>query len=99
MAMRQSREYMLRQIPAGAINLKMKDINERLYMGKMILPAADRRRFTYDPSRDPDFYLADRDVDVWLSHLPKDLFPPVLHRFKVYNNTIIDRFHTGFVPG
>ena len=43
---------------------------------------------THDPSRDPDFYLAGREVDLWLSHLPDDPFPPVLHRIKVYNNTI-----------
>ena len=55
MTMQQGYGYLLRQTPAGAINLKKKDINERRNMGKMILPAADRRRFTHDPSRDPDF--------------------------------------------
>ena len=88
-AMPQNREYLLRQTPAGAINLKREDINKNLDMGKMILPAADRRRFTHDPSRDPDFYLGGKDLDLWLSHLLRDPFPPVLHRFKVYNNTIL----------
>ena len=51
---------------------------------------AGARRLTRDSSRDPDFYLAGRDIDVGLSHhLPKDPFPPVLHRIKVYNNTIM----------
>ena len=88
-AMPQNREYLLRQTPAGTINLRRKDINKNLDMGKMILPAADRRRFTQDFSRDPDFYLGGKDLDPWLSHLLRDPFPPVLNRFKVYNNTIM----------
>ena len=110
MATRQSYEYMLRQTPAGAINIKRKYLDTTSH--NMILPAADRRRFTHDLSRDPDFYLRDPDfylagrdpdfylrdpdfystgrgVDLWLSHQPKTPFPPVLHRIKVYNNTIM----------
>ena len=52
----------------------------------MILPAADRRRFTHDPSRDPDFHLS---ANRYPKNLPKEFFPPVLHRLKVYNNTIL----------
>ena len=84
MTLRQGYEYLLRQAPAGTINL-----HKSLNVGKMILPAADRRRLTYDPSRDLDFYLADKGARVWLSPLPNDSFPPVLHRIKVYNNTIM----------
>ena len=46
---------------------------------------ASARRLIRDPNRDPDFYLVGRDIDVWSSH---DLFPPVFHRRKVYNNTL-----------
>ena len=46
---------------------------------------AGARRLIRDPNRDPDFYLVSRDIDVWSSH---DLFPPVFHRRKVYNNTL-----------
>ena len=84
MTLRQGYEYLLRQTPAGAINL-----HKSLNVGKMILPAADRRQLTHDPSRDLDFYLADKGARVWLSPLPNDSFPPVLHRVKVYNNTIL----------
>ena len=84
MTLRQGYEYMLRQAPAGAINL-----HKSLNVGKMILPAADRRRLTHDPSRNLDFYLADKGAGVWLNPLPNDSFPPVLHRVKVYNNTIL----------
>ena len=94
MATRQSYEYTLRQIPADAVNIKRKYLGTTSH--KMILPAADRRRFTQDFSRDPDFYLRDPDfylagrgVGLWWSRLPKDPFPPVLHRIKVYNNTIM----------
>ena len=43
------------------------------------------RRLAPDPNRDPDFYLVGKGGYVWSSH---DFFPPVLHRIKVYNNTI-----------
>ena len=94
MATWQSYEYTLRQTPAGAVNIKRKYLGTTSH--KMILPAADRRRFTQDFSRDPDFYLRDpdfylagRSAGLWWSRLPKDPFPPVLHRIKVYNNTIM----------
>ena len=94
MATRQSYEYLLRQIPSDAVNINRKYLGTTSH--KMILPAADRRRFTQDFSRDPDFYLRDPDfylagrgVGLWWSRLPQDPFPPVLHRIKVYNNTIM----------
>ena len=94
MATRQSYEYTLRQTPADAVNINRKYLGTTSH--KMILPAADRRRFTQDFSRDPDFYLRDPDfylagrgVGLWWSRLPQDPFPPVLHRIKVYNNTIM----------
>jgi len=91
MTLRQGYEYMLRQTPAAAINIEEKyfktGIRVHLSWSRLILPAADRRRFTYDPSRDPDFYLEERGKAV-RSNLPEDPFPPVLHRIKVYNNTI-----------
>ena len=49
---------------------------------------ASARQFIRDPSRDPDFYLMHRDTTRWQDSLPFDPFPPVLHRIKVYNNTI-----------
>ena len=62
----------------------------------MILPAADRRRFTYDPDRDPDFYLESNAINPVQDSIvdpgaPMDYssLPLVLHRFKVYNNTIM----------
>ena len=97
MATRQGYEHILRQAPASLINIKrllpVSFINmkqqgrasspRQLNIHMQILPAAARDRFTHAPSRDPDFYL-------W-SHLllPLDPFPPVLHRIKVYNNTIM----------
>ena len=92
MAMRQGYEYLPRQTPAAAINIKRKHLVSvaRGSLSAMILPPADRRRFTLDLRRDPDFYLAHGGVDRWLNHQqPEDHFPPVLHRFKVYNNTIM----------
>ncbi len=90
MAMRQGYEYLLRQGPTAAINLEKKYFLSRLVYGIFILPAADHRWFTYDRSRDPDFYLSGSgNTSIKLSFLPKDPFPPVLHRFKVYNNTML----------
>ena len=86
MAMRQSYEHLLRQTPAAAINLEKKYLISRLNLSKMILPAADRRRLTYDPKRDADFYLSGSTRQ---SFLLKEPFPPVLHRFMVYNNTVL----------
>ena len=87
MALRQNYEYLLRQTSAAAINLEKKYLYTQLVSGKMILPAADRRRFTHDLSRDPDFYLV--NTGAWWRPLPGDPFPPVLHRIKVYNNTML----------
>ena len=80
---RQSYEYMLRQTPAGVINLDKRHFHTRREWETRILPAADRRRFARDPSRDPDFLLSGG------ARLPNELSLPVLHRFKVYNNTIL----------
>ena len=87
MALRQNYEYLLRQTSAAAINLEKKHLYPDLNLGAMILPAADRRRFIHDRSRDPDFYLVNHG-ERWRP-LPGDPFPPVLHRLKVYNNTIM----------
>ena len=98
MTLRQSYEHMLRQTPPGVINIKKhpskkKHFNENLNLGKKILPAADWHRFTRDSSRDPDFYRPNNSmVDKGAARrrrLPKDTFPPVLHRIQVYNNTIM----------
>ena len=88
MMLRQGYEHILRQAPASTINMRPRkvaapaDINRNV----QILPAAARSRFTHDPSRDLDFYLSGSAEQ---SLLPKDPFPPVLHRFKVYNNTML----------
>ena len=87
MAMRQGYERALRQAPsAPAVNLKslaapIGNPLQGLVRHVGILPAPDRARLTYDPTRDPDFYLGGFAID--------DYFPPVLHQTKVYNNTII----------
>ena len=49
---------------------------------------AGARQFIRDPSRDPDFYLVNRGTTRWQNSLSFDPFPPVLHRVKVYNNTM-----------
>ena len=98
MMLRQGYEHILRQTPASTINMRPRvvgtamvgvvgaatvaDINRNV----QILPATARSRFTFDPARDPDFYLSGNAEK---SFLPKDPFSPVLHRFKVYNNTIM----------
>ena len=84
LAMRQGYERALRQAPSSpAINLKplAKSRGDPLVSHVGILPAAARARLTYDPTRDPDFYLGGFALD--------DYFPPVLHQTKVYNNTIM----------
>ena len=86
MAMRQGYEYLLRQTPAITINLRKNHFISRIMWGAMILPATDRHRLTYDRSRDPDFYLSGNARRIFLF---KDPFPPVLHRLKVYNNTML----------
>ena len=98
MMFRQGYEHILRQAPASAINMRPRafpvfaDIDRNV----QILPAAARSRFTYDPDRDPDFYLESNAISPPLSSIvdPGALMdysslPPVLHRFKVYNNTIM----------
>ena len=91
MMLRQGYEHILRQAPpASTINMRPRtvpapaDINRNV----QILPAAARSRFTYDPGRDPDFYLGSNAINP-LPGVFKDSFPPVLHRFKVYNNTMM----------
>ena len=91
MAIRQGYEHILRQAPASIINMKPqgkapspRQINRNV----QILPAAARNRFTYDRRRDPDFYLAS-NAGVTPPSVLEDSFPPVLHRIKVYNNTIV----------
>ena len=83
----QGYEYMLRQIPAAAINIEKRHFHAKRGWDTRLLPAADRRRFIRDPSRDLDFLLSGDARGN--SHLPMASFPPVLHRIKVYNNTIM----------
>ena len=90
MMLRQGYEWLLEEAPEAAINMRprgvevLADINRNV----QILPAAARSRFTHDPSRDPDFYLGGS-----VFHLPpgvhKASFPPVIHRFQVYSNTMM----------
>ena len=87
MAQRQAYEHILRQMPASIINMNLKgraSSPRQINIHMQILPAAARNQFTHDPSRDPDFHLSSP-----LRNLPKEIFPPVLHRLKVYNNTIL----------
>ena len=89
MALRQGYEHILRQMPASIINMKQRgraSSPRQLNIQMQILPAAARNRFTHDPSRDPDFHLSTNPLR---KNLPKEFFPPVLHRLKVYNNTIL----------
>ena len=83
MMLRQGYEHILRQTPASTINMR-----PRVNRNVQILPAAARNRFTHDLGRDPDFYLVSNTINPPLSML-KDSFLPVLHRFKVYNNTVM----------
>ena len=86
-ALRQGHERLLKQTPAAAINMEKKYFKTNMYE-HLILPAADRRRFTHDPSRDPEFYLDERGNTIQRG-LPRDPFPPVLQQIKVYNNAIV----------
>ena len=81
MMSRQSYEHILRREPASIIDMRWR-------RNVQILPAAVRSRFTHDPVRDPDFYLV-RNAGIPPPGALKDSFPPVLHRFKVYNNTVL----------
>ena len=89
MMLRQGYEHILRQGPASTINMRPRgqvSSPRQVNRNVQILPATARNRFTYDSKRDPDFYLSG---SAWHSFLLKDPFPPVLHRFKVYNNTML----------
>ena len=89
MALRQGYEHILRQTPASIINMKPQgrvSSPRQVNIHVQILPAASRSRFTHDPSRDPDFYLSGNSPR---RSLPDDPFSPVLHRLKVYNNTVM----------
>ena len=90
MMLRQGYEHILRQTPASTINMRPREIHSRaaINLNVLILPAAARSRFTYDPARDPDFHLSGRGTAT-RGGLPKDPFLPVLHRIKVYNNTMM----------
>ena len=85
MTLRQGYEYMLRQTPAAAINIKEDFATRKEKFDIELLPAADRRRFSHDPTRDLNFYL-DKSPG---RYMPVEPFPPVLYRLKVYNNTIM----------
>ena len=85
MTLRQGYEYMLRQTPPTAINIKEDFATRKEKFDIEILPAADRRRFSHDPTRDLNFYL-DKNPG---RYMPVEVFPPVLYRLKVYNNTIM----------
>ena len=90
MMLRQGYEWLLKEAPEAAINMRprgvmtLADINRNA----QILPAAARSRFIHDPSRDPDFYLGG-NVFHPPPGVPKAFFPPVIHSFQVYNNTIM----------
>ena len=88
MALRQGYEHLLRREPAALINMKRRQVRlwTDINRNALILPPAARDRFTYDRSRDLDFYLGGSPKP---SYPPKDPFPPVLHRIKIYNNTIV----------
>ena len=93
MMLRQGYEWLLKAAPEAAINMRprgvmaLADINRNV----QILPAAARSRFTHDPSRDPDFYLGSNAINP-PPGARKNSFPPVLHRLKVYNNTMLTVF-------
>ena len=90
MMLRQGYEWLLKEAPETAINMRprgvavLADINRNA----QILPAAARSRFTHDPGRDPDYYLGG-NVFHPPPGVPKVFFPPVIHRFQVYGNTIM----------
>ena len=91
MMLRQGYEHILRHGPASTINMRPRgwgSSTQRINRNVQILPAAARNRFTHDPKRDPDFYLETTAINL-PPEAPKVFFPPVLHRFKVYNNTML----------
>ena len=87
MMLRQGYEHILRREPASIINMRPRELDwASINRNVQILPAAARKRFTYDRSRDLDFYLGGSPEK---SFLPRDPFLPVIHRIKVYNNTML----------
>ena len=88
MVLRQGYEWLLKEASEAAINMVPRRVEAlaNINHNVQILPAAARNRFTYDPKRDPDFYVGGSASP---SFLPEDPFPPVLHRFKIYNNTML----------
>ena len=89
--LRQGYEHILRHAPASTINMRPRgwvSSPRQVNRNAQILPAAARNRFTYDPKRDPDFYLGGNAINP-PPEAPKAFFPPVLHRIKVYNNTML----------
>ena len=88
MMLRQGYEHILQREPASIINMRRRQVIlwEDINRNVQILPAAARNRFTYDPSRDLDFHLGGSPER---SFLPRDPFLPVIHRIKVYNNTML----------
>ena len=89
--LRQGYEHILRQAPASTINMRPRgwvSAPRQINRNVQILPPTARNRFTYDPERDPDFYLGSNALNP-LPEAPKAFSPPVLHRFKVYNNTML----------
>ena len=90
MMLRQGYEWLLKEAPEAAINMRPRGVTALADINRnaQILPAAARSRFTHDPSRDPDFYLGG-NVFHPPPGVPKAFFPPVIHSFQVYNNTIM----------
>ena len=89
--LRQGYEHILRQGPASTINMMPRgwvSSSRHVNRNVRILSAVARNRFTYDRSRDPDFYLGSNAINP-PPEAPKASFPPVLHRLKVYNNTML----------
>ena len=94
LSLRQGYEHILRRSSAAAINMRPRgfplfdkggnEINQNVEM----LPATARSRFTYDPNRDPDFYLGGNALQP-PPGVPRNDFLPVIHRIKVYDNTIM----------
>ena len=90
MMLRQGYEWLLKETPEAAINMVPRRVEALANINRnvQILPLAARNRFTYDPKRDPDFYVGGSGNTSARQSL-EDPFPPVLHRFKVYNNTML----------
>ena len=88
MMLRQGYEWLLKETPEAAINMVPRRVEALANLNRnvQILPPAARNRFTYDPKRDPDFYVGGSGS---IRQSLEDSFPPVLHRFKVYNNTML----------